>query len=176
MRRRRRPFSPDHQVRVHAATKKSPNPNPRSKSLVAAMADQGSEQAIGGANVAAAAPQKVAPGTGLSDSELGKHVDAKAEADKTMGEEEKAVPETEGTAPDDPTVEEEDDDTEHYYTTDEELKWSEDESDDDDVEFQVVVDRVTAKYNRYMQKLLARDTSVVFTDITFDSEGEAVYA
>jgi hypothetical protein len=139
------------------------------------MADQGSEQAIGDANVAAAAPQKVSPATGFSDSELGKHVDAKAESDKTMGEEEKTVPETKDTAPDD-TVEAEDDDRGHYYTTDEELKWSEDESDDDDVEFQVVVDRVTAKYNRYMQKLLARDTSVVFTDITFDSEGEAVYA
>jgi hypothetical protein len=107
----------------------------------------------------------VAPGIGFSDSELGKHVDAKAESDQTMGEEEKTVPETKDTAPDD-TVEEEDDDRGHYYTTDEELKWSEDESDDDDVEFQVVVDRVTAKYNRYMQKLLARDTSVVFTDIT----------
>jgi hypothetical protein len=130
------------------------------------MADQDSEQAIGDANVAAAAPQKVAPGTGLSVSEF---VDAKVESDKT-------VPETEDTAPDDATVVEEEDDTGHYYTTDEELKWSEDESDDDDVEFQVVVDRVTAKYNRYMQKLLARDTSVVFTDITFDSEGEAVYA
>jgi hypothetical protein len=134
------------------------------------MADQDSEQAIGDANVAAAAPQKVAPGTGFSDSELGKYADAKVDSGKSMGEEEKAFPETKGTVPDD-TVEKHG--TERYYSTDEELEWSEYESDNDDVEYQVIVDKVNAKYNRYMQKLLARSTSLVFADITStDSDDE----
>jgi hypothetical protein len=75
---------------------------------------------------------------------------------------------TKGTAPD-------------AYSVDEDLEWSECSEDDDDdntvltdAEYQLIVDKASAKFNRYMERLLASTSTLVFADV--DSDDDEVYA
>jgi hypothetical protein len=144
------------------------------------------EQASSDTKVAAST-QKAASGTGFS--ELGKYVDAKkVEADMTMGEEEKAsFPETKGTVPGATVKLDEIISRRLPYSVVDEIDWSEGVEDNDEdanlseADFQLIVDRANAKYNKFVEMLLARTPNpLVFKETTaadfVNSDDEEVYA
>ena len=136
----------------------------------------------------------MASGTGFS--EVRGSADAKVETGRTMGEEEeeeKAFPESKGTAPDsDVTVEASETKYTLEFRDDSDVglvDWSdgseEEEDDDDDAilsdaEYQLVVDNINAKYDRFIERLRARSTALVFKNYTAadyadSDDGEVVH-
>jgi NACalpha-BTF3-like transcription factor len=145
------------------------------------------EQASSDTNVAAST-QKAALGTGFY--ELGKYVDAKkVEADMTLGEEEEkaSFPETKGTVPGATVKLDEIISRRLPYSVVDEIDWYEGVEDNDEdanlseADFQLIVDRANAKYNKFVEMLLARTPNpLVFKEMTtadfLNSDDEEVYA